>query len=348
MKRRLKILIIIMIIMLLLCGLLVITADGEEIATASLLPNTTSVEKGELFTITLYVDTAIPVRGFTLRQLFYDADKVELMATTYNGTVLEMATLKDLGDIQPGNLTYAMGGFLDVSEAFVGYNKIFIMTFKALAEGIATFTIPETIWSGQVGLVISDVDTTIWTNTDIEITDSTPSDPPNGGGGGGGPPYVPPDDPPYVPPDDPPTPNVPPVADGAGPYLSLVNESILFNGSGSYDSDGNITSYLWIFSDGTNSSDKMANHIYTLPGNYTVKLTVTDDDGNFSNYFTYAFISEPEEPDEPDEPDIPSETDDNKTKQPPEEFNPMIFIGIVLLIGFIILIIYSLVRRKND
>jgi len=56
-------------------------------------------------------------------------------------------------------------------------------------------------------------------------------------------------------------------------------EVIHFNASGSYDPDGVIVSYLWRFGDGSNTTGVTVEHAYTDDGNYTVTLTVTDDDG---------------------------------------------------------------------
>jgi PKD repeat protein len=52
-----------------------------------------------------------------------------------------------------------------------------------------------------------------------------------------------------------------------------------FNASGSGDTDGTIVSYAWDFGDGTQGSGISPNHTYNATGDYTVKLTVTDDDG---------------------------------------------------------------------
>jgi PKD repeat protein len=41
-------------------------------------------------------------------------------------------------------------------------------------------------------------------------------------------------------------------------------------------SSGSIVSWLWDFGDGITSTEQSPTHIYSLPGNYTVKLTVTD------------------------------------------------------------------------
>jgi PKD repeat protein len=59
----------------------------------------------------------------------------------------------------------------------------------------------------------------------------------------------------------------------------LTGETIVFNASQSYDPDGTIVNYLWDFGDGTNTTGEVVNHSYDDDGNYTITLTVTDDDG---------------------------------------------------------------------
>ena len=74
----------------------------------------------------------------------------------------------------------------------------------------------------------------------------------------------------------------PPIASFTySPAKPVVNEMITFDASNSTDPDGNITKYEWEFGDGnaTNTTEKIITHSYALVGNYTVNLTVTDDDG---------------------------------------------------------------------
>jgi PKD repeat protein len=59
----------------------------------------------------------------------------------------------------------------------------------------------------------------------------------------------------------------------------FVGENIEFDASGSYDPDGTIVEYYWDFGDETNATGVTPAHSYSEDGNYTVTLTVTDDDG---------------------------------------------------------------------
>jgi parallel beta-helix repeat protein len=97
--------------------------------------------------------------------------------------------------------------------------------------------------------------------------------------------------------------NEPPVADTGGPYYEVTDVSILFDGSDSYDLDGIFLEYNWNFGDGHTSTKQMPSHAYEKEGNYTVKLTVTDEDGESDRDTTTAYISKkPNNP--PNEPII--------------------------------------------
>jgi chitodextrinase len=84
-----------------------------------------------------------------------------------------------------------------------------------------------------------------------------------------------------------------PVAISGGPYSALVGESITFDGSQSYDVDGNVVSYKWDFGDGNIADVVKPSYSYSLPGEYTVLLTVSDDLGATNTAVTTAYINSP-------------------------------------------------------
>jgi PKD repeat protein len=56
--------------------------------------------------------------------------------------------------------------------------------------------------------------------------------------------------------------------------------AVSFNASDSYDADGNITGYQWSFGDnGITSSLINPSHVFNAPADYSVALSVTDNDG---------------------------------------------------------------------
>ncbi len=66
------------------------------------------------------------------------------------------------------------------------------------------------------------------------------------------------------------------------PIEPISDLEAVFNASISYDPDGTLVSYLWNFGDGTpeiEENDPVITHIYENPDNYTVTLTVSDNDG---------------------------------------------------------------------
>jgi len=73
--------------------------------------------------------------------------------------------------------------------------------------------------------------------------------------------------------------DIPPVADADGPYQGTTGVPIQFDGTGSSDVDGTITTYQWDFGDGQAGSGAAPTHAYTTAGDYTVTLTVTDNNG---------------------------------------------------------------------
>ena len=55
--------------------------------------------------------------------------------------------------------------------------------------------------------------------------------------------------------------------------------TVSFDAALSFDPDGQILTYRWDFGDGQSGNGERATHTYESPGAYTVKLTVSDDNG---------------------------------------------------------------------
>jgi len=62
-------------------------------------------------------------------------------------------------------------------------------------------------------------------------------------------------------------------------YIAYENETINLDASASLDNDGGLRNYRWDYGDGSTDLGAKASHSYTKPGSYTVKLTVTDNNG---------------------------------------------------------------------
>ncbi|MEW6324188.1 MAG: S8 family serine peptidase [Nitrospirota bacterium] len=70
--------------------------------------------------------------------------------------------------------------------------------------------------------------------------------------------------------------NAPPVAAAGGPYAGVNGTAITFDGSASYDADGDPLAYQWNFGDGASASGPVADHAYTRAGSYQATLVVHD------------------------------------------------------------------------
>lgn len=66
----------------------------------------------------------------------------------------------------------------------------------------------------------------------------------------------------------------------ATPTIGEAPLTVSFDGGGSSDADGSISSYDWNFGDGAVGSGMSVDHTYTNTGQFTAVLTVTDDAGS--------------------------------------------------------------------
>jgi len=65
----------------------------------------------------------------------------------------------------------------------------------------------------------------------------------------------------------------------ASPVEHMIPFTANFDGTLSYDPDGRIVSYLWNFGDGAAGEGPQTAHVYEEDGEYTVLLTVIDNQG---------------------------------------------------------------------
>ncbi len=82
------------------------------------------------------------------------------------------------------------------------------------------------------------------------------------------------------------------VSTPGGPYVESPGLPLQFNGTQSYDLKGVIISYEWTFGDSSFGRGPTPTHTYQREGNYTVTLTVTDNNGKSNQTSTYALITD--------------------------------------------------------
>ena len=67
--------------------------------------------------------------------------------------------------------------------------------------------------------------------------------------------------------------------------------TVSLNGSCSSDPDGTITQYRWDMGDGAVRFGQTASHVYFQEGNFQVRLTVTDNDGQTDDALDFVFVT---------------------------------------------------------
>lgn len=89
------------------------------------------------------------------------------------------------------------------------------------------------------------------------------------------------------------SPSSAPLANPGGPYLGPVNTAIAFDGSGSYDAEGDPLTYAWTFSDGSTGTGAEPTHAYAAAGIYEVCLVANDGNLDSDPACTMAVVYDP-------------------------------------------------------
>jgi len=94
--------------------------------------------------------------------------------------------------------------------------------------------------------------------------------------------------------------NEPPVADAGPDQTVTVGTEVSFDGSASYDTDGDVQVWYWDFADGNDDAQTNPNstNTFTAPGEYLVELTVRDNDGATDEDTVIITVTEDTTPDD--------------------------------------------------
>lgn len=87
--------------------------------------------------------------------------------------------------------------------------------------------------------------------------------------------------------------NVPPIASIVS---SVIDLHVTLDGTTSHDPDGTIVSHSWSFGDGGTATTAIATHQYAAAGDYTVKLIVTDNQGDSAEAISQISVAAPAAP----------------------------------------------------
>ena len=85
----------------------------------------------------------------------------------------------------------------------------------------------------------------------------------------------------------------PPIAVLNGPYSLTAGGAVAMLANKSVDPNGSIVRYDWTFSEGGTATGMVVWRIYSQPGDYTVRLIVTDNDGLADTVITPVHVASP-------------------------------------------------------
>jgi len=83
-----------------------------------------------------------------------------------------------------------------------------------------------------------------------------------------------------------------------------VGQTVIFDATGSYDPAGalepkEVVSWHWDFGDGTQGEGPVVDHVYIVPGEYAVTLTVFDNDAAQNSFQAVVKVKTPIPPPPP-------------------------------------------------
>jgi PKD repeat protein len=110
--------------------------------------------------------------------------------------------------------------------------------------------------------------------------------------------------------------NQPPVADFTWAPLFPTTQTVVQFTDLSHDPVGSVVNWTWSFGDGTSSFNQNPTHQYSHAGNYTVRLTVTDNDGANDSVIKNVLVNNP-----PNNPTITGPTNGKAGKAYPYSFS---------------------------
>lgn len=90
--------------------------------------------------------------------------------------------------------------------------------------------------------------------------------------------------------------NVPPVAEANNDVIIWFNDTVHFSAEGSYDPDGEIASYTWIFGDGNTAYGKEVEHKFLMDPSLwkeNVTLIVEDNNGTIDADYCIVYLNFP-------------------------------------------------------
>ena len=282
-----------------------------------------SIAAGDEFTIAIYIDPIVKIGGWEIYLLSFSKEYVSANEVT-NGDEWPSTFFDE------GNINYIDGTITEIqtwkTQDHPDYNHTACeISFTALAPGECSFEIiTAEIANDQFEYISFNTHNATIVITEENIGNDSNID------------------------------NQNPVADASASGTSgLVGTRINFDGSLSND-DGTIESFYWDFGDGDTGSGEKTTHIYTESNTYTVKLTVTDDEGASDSVLIIVDIQEAGSEEPPknenngdDENNIKSNDDSDDDSIAVMGFDYIVGLELIILVIGIFLFLFFKIKRRE-